>query len=105
MVADARMFHGSSHPRHTRLACVSGSLLAQLADGSLGVAVLKMAEDLATLGAAIDLALAEDEIDRLDDAAIDALLSEMGLIAEQCAEPLAESFDELFEETDEESLP
>lgn len=93
MVADARMFSGGSFASR-RGRAAGGSLRERLADGSLGGVVLKMAEDLATLGAAIDLALAEDEIDQLDDAAVDALLFEMGLIAEPFAEPFAETKEE-----------
>lgn len=80
MVAESRMFFARRHASRSVGASSGAWLLDELAQGTLGALVLKMAEDLAAVGAAIDLALAEDEIDRMDDASVDALLAELGLI-------------------------
>lgn len=80
MVAGSRMFFARRHALRSVGAPSGAWLLDELAQGTLGALVLKMAEDLAAVGAAIDLALAEDEIDRMDDASVDALLAELGII-------------------------
>jgi hypothetical protein len=70
MVAESRMFSMGAGSR-------GRWLLGQLEAGALGDAVIAMAEDLSRVAAAIDLALAEDEIAQLDNAALDDLIDDL----------------------------
>ncbi|MGP1345747.1 MAG: hypothetical protein ACTS3F_03655 [Phycisphaerales bacterium] len=83
MVASSRSFFGDHAPRRrpdgARTRRGSCSCRDMLADGSLGAAIVAAAEQLASLGAAIDLALAEADIAGLDDPAVDAILRDLDI--------------------------
>lgn len=80
MVASSRSFFGDPAPRRPdRPGVRVRSCREMLADGSLGSAIVAAAEQLASLGAAIDLALAEADIAGLDDPAVDAILRDLDI--------------------------